>query len=131
MKKFKYFSFVLLFMALCIPMVSCSDDDDDDLKTQDYTIEATVSGGGLTNEQLNYLQEMLDDELEDLIMEDVTEDQAEYLFDIFISTLKSEFSNGVDYLSGTLYMNFYLKNQKGKTVESATLKITNRGCTVS
>ena len=132
MKKLKYFSYVLLLMALCLPMVSCSDDDEDEeLGIQDYFVELDLSGGGFTAQQLVELESEMNSELASESWNALTKDEALYLFNMIVDEFKSEFSGGVSGLKGTLKMTLYLKTTKGKTVKKATLNITEKGCSVS
>ncbi len=130
MNKFKYFSFVLLMMAMCISMVSCSDDDDD-FGTQDYFIEVEVSGGGLTSQEIVSLESQLNAELSNETWNDLEKDEAIYLFNLAIETMQNEFSGGVDWVDGTLKLTFYLKTSEGKTVKKSTLNITKNECYIS
>lgn len=130
MNKFKYFSFVLLMMVISIPMVSCSDDDDD-FGTQDYFIEVEVSGGGLTAQELISLESQLNAELSDETWNDLEKDEAIYLFNIAIEAMQMEFSEGVDWVEGTLKLTFYLKTDEGKTVKKSTLNITKNECYIN
>lgn len=60
-------------------------------------------------------------------MEGYSKDQAIYVFDSVVKSLKQSFRNGSEDVVGTLNLTLVLKTTDGKVVKRSTLYITNSG----
>lgn len=131
--KFKSMAMCFFIAMLSLSFASCSDDDDEDPISgiSDYYITCSVSGGGLTPQELNAMESQLNAELSQYEWRAVDADYALYEFNNLVRELQRSFSGGVSGISGTLRMNLQLKSADGQTISSATLNITNDDCTLS
>lgn len=133
MKTLKYLSFMLMLMVCSAGFTSCSDDDDD-VDTSvitDYYMICTVSGGGLTSQEIDRLQSQLNEELTSFYWKGIKYNEVIYEFDSEVDYFKDGFMSGMSGITGTLQITFFLKNKDGKTVKTSTLNITKDGCTLS
>lgn len=133
MKTLKYLSFMLMLMVCSAGFTSCSDDDDD-VDTSvitDYYMICTVSGGGLTSQEIDRLQSRLNDELTSSYWKGIKYNEVIYEFDSEVDSYKKGFMSGMPGITGTLQITFFLKAKDGKTVKTSTLNITKDGCTLS
>lgn len=132
MKKFlRFFTMALALTGMAF-VSSCSDDDDQPQSTlHDYYIEASASGGGLDAAELKQFETELNSILSSDIIRGVNQDEAIYLFDDVMKSLKSSFSGGMQGVVGTLRVTFTLKTVEGKKVKVSTLNITKDSCTIS
>lgn len=132
MKAFKFLAMMVAMLAMSVGFSSCSDDPDNPVSDKnDYYIECNVSGGGLDSSETNYLQSQLNAQLSEIKWSMLTKDDAIYYFDREMKDLRSGFSEGLSYVTGTLYIKFILKTVDGKTVKTTTLNVTKDGCTLS
>ena len=69
----------------------------------------------------------LNSQFADETMEGVSKDQAIYVFDSVVKSLKQSFRNGSEDVVGTLNLTLVLKTTDGKVVKRSTLYITNSG----
>ena len=69
----------------------------------------------------------LNSQFADKTMEGVSKDQAIYVFDSVVKSLKQSFRNGSEDVVGTLNLTLVLKTTDGKVVKRSTLYITNSG----
>ncbi len=133
----KEFKSLLLLLVLLLPsfaLTSCGGDDDDEPEStySDYFMEvSSVEGGGLSVQQCSSLKAELNSELTQYYWKGVDKNQAIYYFDDEVRDARDEFSDGIDGISGTLYITFSLKDSRsGKTIKNSTLNITRDGCTL-
>lgn len=124
---------MLMLMVCSAGFTSCSDDDDD-VDTSvitDYYMICTVSGGGLTSQEIDRLQSRLNDELTSSYWKGIKYNEVIYEFDSEVDSYKKGFMSGMSGITGTLQITFFLKAKDGKTVKTSTLNITKDGCTLS
>lgn len=124
---------MLMLMVCSAGFTSCSDDDDD-VDTSvitDYYMICTVSGGGLTSQEIDRLQSRLNDELTSFYWKGIKYNEVIYEFDSEVDSYKNEFMSGMPGITGTLQITFFLKAKDGKIVKTSTLNITKDGCTLS
>ena len=69
----------------------------------------------------------LNSQFADETMEGYSKDQAIYVFDSVVKSLKQSFRNGSEDVVGTLNLTLVLKTTDGKVVKRSTLYITNSG----
>lgn len=130
MKVFKFFAMMIAMLAMSVSFSSCGEDDEPETGIKDYYIECDVKGGGLNSSELSTVKSSLNLELSELDLYALTKDEAIYVFDKFMQEMKYYFSEGIEGISETLSITFYLKEASGSTVKKAVLKVTGNGCTL-
>ena len=123
------FVLMTVLAAMSMFVVSCSSSDDDDPVPayDDFYIEFSCSGGGFTQQELTQMTTALNSQFADETMEGYSKDQAIYVFDSVVKSLKQSFRNGSEDVVGTLNLTLVLKTTDGKVVKRSTLYITNSG----
>lgn len=131
LEKIRFMAINLFIAVLSLSFASCSDDDDPVPTITDYYMTCTVTGGGLSPQELDNLEANLNAELTQYYWEAQELDYVLYYFNSEVEDWQDVFSEGVDGISGTLQITFQLKTKEGQTVRTATLNVTENGCTIS
>ena len=121
---------MIAMLAMSFSFSSCGEDDEPETGIKDYYIECDVKGGGLNSSELSTVKSSLNLELSELDLYALTKDEAIYVFDKFMQEMKYYFSEGIEGISETLSITFYLKETSGSTVKKVVLKVTGNGCTL-
>lgn len=129
----KYLSMLLMMVALSVCMVSCGDDEEEEIdQIGNFYVEYEATGGGLTSAQLNSVKSQFSSEY-GAYLNGVEKDEAIYRFKELVKQIRDDCSNGITVggaaISGTLNLRMTLKTEAGKTVKQGTVYITKDGAT--
>ena len=122
-----------LFVAmLSLSFTACSDDENDELhELTDYYVTCTVSGGGLSPQDLDNRETEYNAYFADEYIEGVDYAHAIYWFNDVVEDFQERWEHGDSDVSGTLRVTLQLKNKSGEVIRTATVNITNEGSHIS
>lgn len=129
MKQIKFLATLFAMMLVIGGFTSCSSDDDDSpvvAGLDDFYISVSLSGGGLTQAELDYETSLINATFvqDAYIMKKYKVGDAVEFFDDIMEEMLYKYNYGMRGIEGTLKMVFTLKTTKGAVIKTTVLNVT-------